>query len=122
MGADPRLRRDFAAPAGVCASGQGADSLRRDRAALAGCKALGLCGQVDVDRDVFSSCFQQCLSPSDRHRLVSDVIHGRCTSVALVCTMHAGVGMGIRLGLCVIGHVLEYMLILWYECVREVTC
>ena len=56
--------------------------LRRDRAAPAGCKATGY-GQVDLELDLFSSGFQQCLSPIDRHRLVSDVRHGRCTSSAL---------------------------------------
>ena len=45
-GARARLRRDFAAPAGVCASGSGARSrLGRDRAALAGCEAPRLCSQ-----------------------------------------------------------------------------
>ena len=64
--------------------------LRRDLAVPAGCKATSLCRQVDVDKNVFSYCFQQCLSPIDRHRLVSDVIHGRCTSVAPVCTNSCG--------------------------------
>ena len=50
---------------------------------------------MDDDKDVFSSCFQQCLSPIDRHRLVSDVTHDRCTSSAL----DAVTGMGIHLGL-----------------------
>ena len=49
-----------------------------------------LCGQVDDDKDVFSSCFRQGLSPIDRHRLVSDVIHGRCTSSAPVHTNSCG--------------------------------
>ena len=91
----PRLCRDSAAPAGVCAEGSGARSRPRpDRAALAGCKASGLGRQVDVDADVFSSFFQTCRSPIDRHRLVSDVVHGRCTSLALVGTNLCGVGHG----------------------------
>ena len=69
VGAHHRLRRDSAAPPGVCASGTGAHSrLRRDRAALAGCK-----------------------------------------HVCLFAPIHAGVGMGTRLGLCMTIHVLGYV-------------
>ena len=97
VGVDPRLRRSYAAPAGSVAllPGVGANpSLRRDRAAPAGCKASGLCSQVGVELDLFSSCFQPCMSPIDRHRLVSDVLHGRCTSVAPDGTSSCGFGHG----------------------------
>ena len=58
----------------------------------------GLGRQVDVDADVFSSSFQTCMSPIDRHRLVSDVVHGRCTSLALVGTNSCGDGDGNSFG------------------------
>ena len=79
--------------------GSGARSrLRRYRAAPAGCKASGLGRQVDVDADVFSSCFQKYMSPIVRHRLVSDVVHGRCTSLAPLGTNSCGVGHGNSFG------------------------
>ena len=48
---------------------------------------------------MFSSCFQPCWSPIDRHRLVSDVIHASCTSVAPVCTKSCGDGHGNSFGI-----------------------
>ena len=38
--------------------------------------------QLLLGADVFSFCSQTCMPPVDRHRLVSDVVHGRCTSLA----------------------------------------
>ena len=105
VGADPRLRRDPASPAGDCASAVGANlRLRRDYAAPA-----GGCNQVDVEFDWFSSSFQPCMSPIDRHRFVSDVLHGRCASVAPVGTNSCGVGHGNASGVvhdnsCVVVH------------------
>ena len=99
-GASLRLCRDYAAPAGGVAALPGVEAnprLRRDCAALAGCKASG-CSQVDVELDSFSSCSQPCMSPLDRHRLVSDALHGRCTSVAPVDTNSCRVGQAIHMG------------------------
>ena len=49
---------------------------------------------MDVELDLFASCFQPCMSPTDRHCLVSVVLYGRCTSVAPVGTNSCGVGHG----------------------------
>ena len=48
-------------------------------------------GVVDSD---FSSLFQPCMSPIDRHRLVSDVIDGRCTLHARLSTISCVMGHG----------------------------
>ena len=53
-------------------------------------------GQLVEESDSFSACFQTCMSPIDCHRLVSDVVDGRCT-------LHAHGSTNI--------HVLGYMLI-----------
>ena len=46
------------------------------------------------DVDSFSACFLPCMSPIDRHRLVSDVLDGRCTLHARLSTNSCGVGHG----------------------------
>ena len=66
-GANLRLRC-FALPAGSC--------LCRVRAARA---VGGQRSQLVEESDSFSACFQTCMSPIDRHRLVSDIFDGRCT-------------------------------------------
>ena len=52
--------------------------------------------QLVEESDSFSACFQTCMSPIDRHRLVSDIFDGRCTLHALGGggggTAHAGLG------------------------------
>ena len=65
--------------------------------ALDGCECAALAGGVlgrrktfelrrqviEVDHDSSFAChFQPCMSPIDRHRFVSDALHGRCTSYA----------------------------------------
>ena len=42
----------------------------------------------------FSACFQPCMSPIDRHRLVSDVVDGRCRLHARLSTNSCGIGHG----------------------------
>ena len=94
--ANPRFLRSCAALAGWVAflPGVGANPcLRRDRAAPAGCKASG-CSQVDVELDSLSSYFQLCMSPIDRYRLLHQLAH-----------IHAGLGMAIHIGLCIMVHV-----------------
>ena len=84
-GAKLRLCRDCAAPAGGVAAPPGVEAdprLRRDYAAPSGCKASG-CSQVDVELDLFSSCFQPCMSPIDRDRLVSGCV---ARSLHVICT------------------------------------
>ena len=44
-------------------------------------EAAGSC--LDLGESDFSACFQPCMSPIDSHRLVSDVVDGRCTLHAL---------------------------------------
>ena len=46
------------------------------------------------DVDSFSACFLPCMSPIGRHRLVSDVLDGRCTLHARLSTNSCGVGHG----------------------------
>ena len=55
-------------------------------------EAAGSCLDV-VDSD-FSSLFQPCMSPIDRHRLVPDVVDGRCTLHARLSTNSCGIGHG----------------------------
>ena len=82
-GANLCLRRDSALAVGAaplrCAP-PAAARLRGQREA----EAAGRCLDV-VDSD-FSSLFQPCMSPIDRHRLVSDVVDGRCTLHARLST------------------------------------
>ena len=98
VGVHLRLRRSQAALAGCVAFllGVGANPrLRRESAALAGCKASG-CSQVDVELDSFSTCFQPCMSPTDRHRtVVARLLHQ-------LAQIHAGLGMATHMGLCMI--------------------
>ena len=114
-----RLRRDRDA-ASLCGLGANV-CLRRDRNARASGAAplrcapsavAGLCGRREVeaagscldlgDVDSFSACFQPCMSPIDRHRLVSDVVDGRCTLHACVSTDSCVSGHGNSPG---VGHV-----------------
>ena len=64
----------------------------RDVARLRGQREAEAAGSV-VDSD-FSSLFHPCMSPIDRHRLVSDVVDGRCTLHARLSTNSFGIGHG----------------------------
>ena len=89
FGADPCLRRDHDARA------VGAAPLRCAPPAVARLRgqreveAAGSC--LDLVESDFSACFQPCMSPIDRHRLVSDVVDGRCTLHARVSTNSCGI-------------------------------
>ena len=54
-------------------------------------KAAG-CSLHLGDVDSFSACFVPCMSPIDRHRLLSDVLDGRCTLHARLSTNSCGSG------------------------------
>ena len=81
LGAHACLRRDHDARA------LGAAPLFCQMEAAGCCLDLG-------DSDSFSACFQPCMSPIDRHRLVSDVVDGRCTLHARGSTNSCGSGHG----------------------------
>ena len=99
-GARQRRDCDAASP-----GGPGANlCLRRDLDALAvgaapptvarlrgQCEAEAAGSVVDSD---FSSLFQPCMSPIDRHRHVFDVVDGRCTLHARLSTNSCGIGHG----------------------------
>ena len=98
-------RRDVASPGGsgtnLClrrdldALAVGAAPLRCAPPAVArlrGQREAEAAGSV-VDSD-FSSLFQPCMSPIDRHRRVSDVIDGRCTLHARLSTNPCVMGHG----------------------------
>ena len=54
-------------------------------------KAAGCCLHFG-DVDSFSACFLPCRSPIDHHRLVSDVLDGRCTLHARLSTNSCVIG------------------------------
>ena len=70
-----------------------------------------VCSLHRGDVDSFSACFLPCMSPIDRHRLVSDVLDGRCTLLARLSTNSCGIGQGIHIMWGTLIHVWEYMLI-----------
>ena len=63
----------------------GARAVRPAQRAGAEAKAAGCSLHLD-DVDSFSACFLPCMSPIDRHRLVSDVLDGRSTLHARLST------------------------------------
>ena len=74
------------------------------------------------DVDSFSACFLPCMSPIDRHRLVSDVLAGRCMLRARLSTNSCGIGHGNSHH---VGHTSSCLGIHanseWCECAREFT-
>ena len=62
---------------------------RRELEAAGSCLDLG-------DVDSFSACFQPCMSPFDRHPLVSDVVDGRCMLHARGCGSGHGKSPGVE--------------------------
>ena len=71
----------------------GARAVQPAQRAGAEAKAAG-CRLHLGDVDSFSACFLPCKSPIDRHRLVSDVVDGRCTLHARLSTNSCVIGHG----------------------------